>query len=293
MFFNKNGEPTVSQFSTFMQDLQCPNPQGYSKSQIFIAAAIDLFFLPYDDISVTALRDISDVCGLIFLFFIVEEFISTNWVAVTVKRGLVNTGSFFPVYLGIVVGCTVILKNRFGDYFMQYKKFPVAFLNLASWALETPKNNLDEDVDLLNDNQSWYLGIYFLGISFFVLVVGARIFVSISMEAYVAAKEQEGQNFKYRKTYYFLVNQKELTLKRTQLFYKLFPNLKDEIGFPKPPADPEAIASIIFKVSPGLLDSDIITEQRRIEKERLDRNAELERRGERKQRTVAAAHFFR
>ena len=138
MFFNKNGEPTVSQFSTFMQDLHCPNPRGYSKSQIFIAAAIDLFFLPYDDISVTALRDISDVCGLIFLFFIVEEFISTNWVAVTVKRGVNQLRSFFPVYLGIVVACTVILKNRFGDYFMQFKSVAVGFLNLASWSLSTP-----------------------------------------------------------------------------------------------------------------------------------------------------------
>ena len=195
-----------------------------------LAASIDLFFLPYDDISVTLFRDISDVCGLIFLFFIVEEFISTNWVAVTVKRGVNALRSFFPVYLGIVVACTVILKNRFGDYFMQFKSMSLGFLNLASWSLNAPKNNLDEDFDLLNDNQSWYLAVYFLFISFFVLIIGANIFISIIMEAYNRAREQEGKNFKWRKPYYFIVNQKEATLKGTDFFQDMFPNLQDKIG---------------------------------------------------------------
>jgi len=231
MFFANDAEDnialSVSPYSQFLQDLRCPNPKGYSKKDIYTAAFIDLFFLPYEDFWVTIFRDTSDVCGLIFLFFIVEEFVSTNWVGVTVKRGIAHLASFFPVYLGILLAGTLILRNRFGTYFMQFKTMKRGFLNIASWALSTPKNHLDEDFDLMNDNQSWYLAIYFLLISFFVLIVGSNIFISIVMEAYGQAREEEGKNFKYKKPYYFIVNQKEQTLKRQLWFRKLFRHIPE------------------------------------------------------------------
>lgn len=231
MFFDKDAMLAVSPYNQLLQDLRCPNPEGYSKLEILIAATIDFFFLPYEDPSVSVLRDISDGCGLVFLFFIVEEFVSTNWVAVTVKKGIVNLLSFVPVYLGILVASSMILRNRFGGFFMQFKKLTMGFLNVASWALSTPKNHLDEDVDFMNDNQSLFLGIYFIMVSFFVLIIGANVFISIVMEAYTVSRLEEGTNFKYIKPYYYIVNQKEQTLRRQQWFRDLFrhmPELRNE-----------------------------------------------------------------
>ena len=52
--------------------------------------------------------------------------------------------SFLPVYIGILLAGTILLNQRFGIYFMQFGSWKRTFLNLASWAVGTPKNELDE-----------------------------------------------------------------------------------------------------------------------------------------------------
>lgn len=204
----------------------CPNPtSGYSTSDIVIAGIIDFFFLPYEDTSVSILRDFADCGNILFLFFITEEFVAWNWVAVTAKRGLARLTTYAPIYLGILLGATMILKQRFGIYFFQFKSFKITFLNIASWALGTPKNELDADFDLMNDNQSWVLAIYFLAVSFFVLVMGSNIFISIVMDAYSAAREQEGTNYKYRKMRYFVVRQESKGYRDKKWFRYVFPHV--------------------------------------------------------------------
>ena len=59
-------------------------------------------------------------------------------------------------------------------------------------------------------------------------------------------------NFKYRKPYYFIINQKEASLRQTQLFSDLFPNLTDSVRTPKPTEASKNMRSIFMRtVKPG------------------------------------------
>merc|ERR1719335_1123374 len=80
VFFDGSGKPIASPFATLRQDVTCMNPDSdYSKAHLYIAALIDMFFLPYDNLSI--LKDLGTVFTMFFLFFITEEFISWNWIA--------------------------------------------------------------------------------------------------------------------------------------------------------------------------------------------------------------------
>merc|ERR1719281_202841 len=110
------------------------NPDSdYSKAHLYIAALIDMFFLPYDNLSI--LKDLATVFTMFFLFFITEEFISWNWIAVTTKRGILQLLTFVPVYFLILLGGSFLFTARFGLYFMQFKYMGRGLLNLTSWAL--------------------------------------------------------------------------------------------------------------------------------------------------------------
>jgi hypothetical protein len=226
MYLSSSGDLIVPPYTTLRHDMDCPNPHGYMPQKIYAAAAIDFFFLPYDDFLIGVLKDISNFCSIMFLFFITEEYVSWNWVAVTAKRGLIQLESFAMVYLGILVGGTFILKERFGMYFMQFKTFQRGLLNLASWALGTPQNHLADDFDFMNDNQSWILAIYFIAVSCAVVILGANIFISIIMEAYSSARSEQGRNYKWRKEYYYMVQRKRKLYKGGKWFRQLFPNAR-------------------------------------------------------------------
>jgi hypothetical protein len=111
-------------------------------------------------------------------------------------------------------------------YFWQFKQVPLSFLNVASWALGTPKNNLDDGVDLLNDNQSITLAFYFIVVSCGVVILAANIFISIVMEAYSTALAEKGQNYKWKKMPHFLVKRKTKLYQKQTWFRVIFPNTR-------------------------------------------------------------------
>jgi hypothetical protein len=225
VFLDGMGRMVTSPYSTLQQDLRCLHPDSsYSKEHIWIAALIDVFFLPYDSFSI--IKDFSTLFCMLFLFFIVEEFISWNWIAVTTKRGVLQLLNFLPVYFMILLGGTFLLTARFGLYFMQFKTFSKSFLNLSSWALGTPKNNLDDGVDLLNDNQSMALAFYFIVVSCVVVILAANIFISIVMEAYSSALAEKGMNYKWKKKPHFLIKRKTKLYQKQAWFRTIFPNTR-------------------------------------------------------------------
>ena len=233
MKLSSDGGFVTSSFSILMQDLKCP-PSGYSKADIAIAAAIDIFFLPYEWWVIQWSQTIADFAAVLFLFFISEEFFFASWIATTTRNALTKLYTFMPVYIGIAVGASWILAQRFGLYFTQFKNFRNTFMNVFNWAFGTPKHQLDEDVDLLKDNQSWVLAVYFILISFMVLVLASNIFISIVLDAYTEATE-EGlkKNYKYAKLVYYTHRQNQngfledsKSRRLSGWMFSIFPNIK-------------------------------------------------------------------
>lgn len=233
MKLSPDGGFITSPFSILMQDLKCL-PRGYSKADIAIAAAIDIFFLPMEWWVLQWTQTIADFSAVLFLFFISEEFFFASWIATTTRNALTKLYTFVPVYIGIAVGASWILAQRFGLYFTQFKNFRNAFMNVFNWGFGTPKHQLDDDVDLLKDNQSWVLACYFIIISFMVLVLASNIFISIVLDAYTEATE-EGlkKNYKYARLVYYTHRQNQngfledsKSRRLSGWMFSIFPNIK-------------------------------------------------------------------
>ena len=125
----------------------------------------------------------------ILVFFLTEDFKATRWIAGTVTVGLRKLGYFTFVLIAIILGSSVILNQLHGAYFHQYRGLGETFLDLFGYVIGAPVNNMDRGVDTLVDEQSLFLAIVYIILTFFAVVVAGNIFISIILEAYAKEKE--------------------------------------------------------------------------------------------------------
>jgi hypothetical protein len=176
--------------------LECPHPM-YGKFDIWLAAALDAFFLPIDGLMQKMLLDMSNIMLMVSIFWITEEYEASLWLPRLLKRSMGRILNLYATFLGILMAVALLAYFRFGDYFEQFRTWGVGIVSIFSWAFGSPVTPLDNGVNMMSDDVSTTLVLYYIVLSLFVVTLLSNIFVTILMDAYGATQER-GELIRFR-----------------------------------------------------------------------------------------------